>query len=1315
MKRFNLMIVLLLPSLYSIAQSNPKLAIKVYKRDTLFNCIAADSLGNVYTASSQKGVFKFDGTVWKDWTGGSGAAGVRKSFMKHMAGGREGVWLTHSGYVLTVTGGGSPPISYNNANGGVEYIPAAHPAQRVKYQGRPIIARSLVKGPATKSGLAIAIDKNGTVWSGTNYADSQRYYFYDGFTVYPDRYYYSPGGLTYKTAGGAGFDTVVAGMPWPAGINISIGTDYQTENWSIGKRRTVRAVGVLNSIDEVWASVDSLQAAGQTFSNCILRYSLAGAYLGKIDNTGTGLPMGAGTGYAGATSIYEDAKGRIWLGFGNKGLGVKDSTGNWTYIPAPPLLPANTQIRPNAITGNKNGEVYFGTTNGLYVYRCVKGNYTQDSSYKLFTVADSLPSNNILGVTIDKAGSIWLATSSGVAKINKGSLSIYGIDNSDGNIAGRISYVNKFLMTTCGDCRQDETIMIAADSSEATQFEFEYSGNPDDIVFALRNKNGETDPNNADLLFREKYGWFENSTAKKKYQNGKIKWIYHHPLGISGVELDTDKKGVTISFEILKNGVSIDYMGNGRAQKLKIVYPPVLFVHGLWDHGNAKAVRNKAVYGIIPLMSWGEEKGCFDEMYDKLLSNGNYNRFQLWKVDYEATHNASFNVNKEVVSKYIDLALDNCYKNNLSAGKVDIVSHSMGGDLSRRYLQSSDYLNDINKLITLNTPHAGSQVANWYTLNGRVMPAARSFAGLGCGFALRDLRVNFEDRVYNGPITEMNQFVQRDRSKNAALHAVATTANRLSQFDQTGPAGLFESVTYNAANQLITPGNFLAVLAARKSRELFFKGTECTYADRAVECFKKLYKSNNAGGDNDNAVGVVSQRGGLFGNAVTVINDVAHSESPHNINVINRVVELLKTGRQYSEFSSTGYGSVVLTHYQKDPKVPETDAYECPGTGNSQIYPNGRPATSSRIKIISPVAGTNFAPLDTVTVRVETDTVYGVQFQSYNPVLDAAYDIRFDTTKFYEFKYIIPKQAVGKIDLFATGYDTTGYVATDSSFINIGIPAGVTLNSIKVVNRDSLQVYKNDSIVVRILGVYSDTTREITYLPGFTYSFEEARAAGALYGIKGVIPGLDRLFVTYQGKRDTAYVEVVDAPLVINPVPVTFSDIYALYRNGRIEVNWSTETEINNKEFEVQRSIDGTRFETFATVPGKTFSSSTSWYNAPDYNFSNGRNFYRIKQVDLDGNYKYSKVVLVLVKDKSTVLLYPNPARSEVNIVLSASANAGAVRLVNTLGQQVLLKQVASNRQTVALDISQLQTGVYFTEVLDKNNKRIWGGVFVKE
>jgi trimeric autotransporter adhesin len=168
-------------------------------------------------------------------------------------------------------------------------------------------------------------------------------------------------------------------------------------------------------------------------------------------------------------------------------------------------------------------------------------------------------------------------------------------------------------------------------------------------------------------------------------------------------------------------------------------------------------------------------------------------------------------------------------------------------------------------------------------------------------------------------------------------------------------------------------------------------------------------------------------------------------------------------------------------------------------------------------------------------------------------------------------------------------------------------------------------------------------------------------------------------------------------------------------RNSRIEINWSTESEINNKEFEVQRSADGVSFETFAKVPGKLFSTATSWYAAFDYQYSTGRNYYRVKQVDLDGNFKYSRVVMVLIKEKAQVVLYPNPARTEVNISIGTQVNASAVRVVNTMGQTVLTRTLSGNSQTINIGIGQLPSGVYFTELLNASDERIWRGTFVKE
>jgi Secretion system C-terminal sorting domain/Palmitoyl protein thioesterase len=1306
MKRFSLIIMLfLLTAQHSIAQTNPNIAVKIYKRDTLFNCIAADSLGNVYTASSQRGIFKFDGTVWKDWTAGSGAPGVRKSFMKHMAGGREGVWLTHSGYVLTVTGGGSPPISYNNANGGVEYLPATHPAQRVKYQGRSILARRLVQGPATKSGLAIAIDKNGTVWSGTSYADSQRYYFFDGFTVFPDRYFYSPGGLTYKTAGGAGFDTVVAGMPWPAGINVSIGTDNQTENWSIGKRRIVRAVGVINSINEVWASVDSMQAAGQTFSNCILRYSLAGAYLGKIDNTGTGLPMGPGTGYAGATSIYEDAKGRIWLGFGNKGIGVKDSTGNWTYIPAPPLLPASTQIRPNAISGNKKGEVYFGTFNGLLVYRPVNGNYFNDTSYRLYTTTQGLLSNNILGVTVDKESNIWLATGNGIAQLVRGDLLAFNLKaDAETNILTKYNLRRTLQNFNSEADYSSDTMLIAADGSKATLLKWQ-GADPKNMKIRIKESVGNPNP--------DEFGSFQ-TLYRNETLNDSLIVQYTHPKFVNESYTTATSDGRDLKLQVVDTTVNPEKIV--MELNLRIILPPVLMVHGVWSSIRSFGVMN----------SFLNSNPTYRYKSNRLLRIWHSNAIHPEPVQSQRDES-------DKVPAGIDKLLATCAANKISAGKVDILGHSRGGIFSRIYLQGNfvTYRNDIHKLITINTPHYGSHAAN-LVLDNRVLNAFVKVPfldiykpitqRLGSMFSMFSICEGVDD--INGAIElKVNAPALLNELNGAKLNANKTYSHTVTGLYEFGPNFPVSNFIING----LLPGNLPLYVRLQNGTYNRCNLNLPTTVDGLVRTI-----FNNEG--SDLVVPISSQRGGLTGNYTSAFPgvNVAHSNktlrdgcnpeggtiqfatSVLDIPVVqNRVLTLLRSKSEGTFFTKDGFGGNPTPPLQYTLLTPNP-----PCINGSPDLPASPAVFTGQFAVDTAIYGKTFTAGDTLTFKLRSSQIDNIVIEYAGKTIDvfSDYGLAADSV----FKFPIPKSATGRIDVIAYGFSQNDLVV-DSSWFNAGIPAAAILSSIKVQRYDEdsiLRVFKGDSLSLEVLGTYSDTTRDLSFVNGKTFSFEVGGIASVTQPnkLKGLVVGFDKMIVSYGGKTDTVLVEVLEKEqIVINPIPVTFSDIYAIYRNGHIEVNWSTESEINNKEFEVQRSIDGTRFETFAVIPGKTFSSSTSWYNAPDYNFGNGRNFYRIRQVDLDGNYKYSKVVMVLVKEKSAVLLYPNPARSEVNIALSASANAGAVRLVNTLGQQVLLKQVTGNRQTVNLDVSQLQKGVYFTEVLDKNNKRIWGGVFVKE
>ncbi len=114
-------------------------------------------------------------------------------------------------------------------------------------------------------------------------------------------------------------------------------------------------------------------------------------------------------------AIYFDAIGRKWLTVQNEGIIIQDSSGTWHKVKFPALFPAGTPTFNNsAIAGDAEGNVYMGTPNGLVVYQS-RGRITLDSSYRLYTTAQGLPSNNIRAVAVDTLRKkLLIATDNGI-------------------------------------------------------------------------------------------------------------------------------------------------------------------------------------------------------------------------------------------------------------------------------------------------------------------------------------------------------------------------------------------------------------------------------------------------------------------------------------------------------------------------------------------------------------------------------------------------------------------------------------------------------------------------------------------------------------------------------------------------------------------------------------------------------------------------------------------------------------------------------------------------------------------------------------
>lgn len=130
----------------------------------------------------------------------------------------------------------------------------------------------------------------------------------------------------------------------------------------------------------------------------------------------------------------------------------------------------------------------------------------------------------------------------------------------------------------------------------------------------------------------------------------------------------------------------------------------------------------------------------------------------------------------------------------------------------------------------------------------------------------------------------------------------------------------------------------------------------------------------------------------------------------------------------------------------------------------------------------------------------------------------------------------------------------------------------------------------------------------------------------------------------------------------INPPPVPLP-VDFLYFKGKTEHNyhvldWATATETNNKKFEIERSSDGNYFEKIGEMAGEGNSRFVKNYQFIDEAPLKGINYYRLKQIDFDGNYEYSNSISLLYSqfgtEEITAIFYPNPIQNQqLNIRLS--------------------------------------------------------------
>jgi hypothetical protein len=168
------------------------------------------------------------------------------------------------------------------------------------------------------------------------------------------------------------------------------------------------------------------------------------------------------------------------------------------------------------------------------------------------------------------------------------------------------------------------------------------------------------------------------------------------------------------------------------------------------------------------------------------------------------------------------------------------------------------------------------------------------------------------------------------------------------------------------------------------------------------------------------------------------------------------------------------------------------------------------------------------------------------------------------------------------------------------------------------------------------------------------------------------------------------------------PLPVELLSFTAEAVGKKVELQWSTASEINNHFFTVERSRDGLSFSALGTVDGNGNTTSISHYSFLDKYPLDGLSYYRLKQHDFDGHISYSEIKIVQINNEN-FSVYPNPAHSGSVIFIPTKQHAELKYIIRDLSGRVMLVgiQDTSDQSEATIDLSnhELKAGIYLLEL----------------
>lgn len=174
-------------------------------------------------------------------------------------------------------------------------------------------------------------------------------------------------------------------------------------------------------------------------------------------------------------------------------------------------------------------------------------------------------------------------------------------------------------------------------------------------------------------------------------------------------------------------------------------------------------------------------------------------------------------------------------------------------------------------------------------------------------------------------------------------------------------------------------------------------------------------------------------------------------------------------------------------------------------------------------------------------------------------------------------------------------------------------------------------------------------------------------------------------------------------------LPVSLLSFDGTYNGENIKLTWRTANEVDIDKYIVEKSNDGRQFNAIGTV---TANNSTS-YDLVDFSLFAGANYYRLKLMEKNAGYKFSKTILINTKPAAGITVYPNPVKDRVIVVHEKAGRQAIIDIYAVTGNKILSVPVKTSAVQSSINVSNMVNGVYLMVYTDGSSRTT--STFIKQ